>query len=67
MSPTCGQFDPTEQVRVRIQLRNGKRLWSERMNRLDAEIWLSSATWLAAPIAQGQVVNSAAIVRHTHD
>ena len=62
------QFDPLEQVRVRVQLRNGTRdVWSKVMDRREAEIWLSSATWLAAPIADGQPVESAAIVRYTHD
>jgi hypothetical protein len=65
--PSTDQFDPFEQVRVRLQFRDGRRAWSDRMNRLDAEMWLSSATWLAAPFSHGKPVQSAAIVRHTYD
>ena len=57
------QWDALERVRVHLVFRDGTKAQSETITRREAEVWLSSATWLAGPISHGKPVQSAAIKR----
>jgi hypothetical protein len=57
------QWNPDERVRVHLVFRDGGKGHSGTMSRREAEVWLSSATWLSAPISKGRPVQSAAIRR----
>jgi hypothetical protein len=49
-------------VKVRMCVASGKERWSKVMTRKEAELWLGSPGWLAAPRWNREVVVSAAIV-----
>lgn len=56
------QWDPSQTVRLRMQLADGTKAWSKPMARWRAERHLASASWLALPTWKGRRVVSAAIV-----
>ena len=57
------QFDPQQPVRVYLVFHDGTKGMSSTITRGEAELWLSSKTWIDTPHWEGKMVRSAAIKR----